>query len=94
MAWISYTTELTSNHGRHPLGVAKVLKDVVDAEKPDLVFLGEQAIDDVSNQTGQMLAALLNWSQATFASKVELGNGSAKVPGKSNPFDQFIPLLK
>ncbi|CUW43354.1 electron transfer flavoprotein, beta subunit [Brucella vulpis] len=62
-----------------PLGVAKVLKGVVEAEKPDLVFLGKQAIDDDSNQTGQMLSALLNWSQATFASKVELGEGSAKV---------------
>ncbi|WP_105985162.1 MULTISPECIES: electron transfer flavoprotein subunit beta/FixA family protein [unclassified Brucella] len=62
-----------------PLGVAKVLKGVVEAEKPDLVFLGKQAIDDDSNQTGQMLSALLNWSQATFASKVELGEGPAKV---------------
>ncbi|MBV2141904.1 electron transfer flavoprotein subunit beta/FixA family protein [Falsochrobactrum sp. TDYN1] len=62
-----------------PLGVAKVLKGVVEAEKPDLVFLGKQAIDDDSNQTGQMLSALLNWSQATFASKVELHDGSAKV---------------
>ncbi|MFD1199084.1 electron transfer flavoprotein subunit beta/FixA family protein [Brucella gallinifaecis] len=62
-----------------PLGVAKVLKGVVEAEQPDLVFLGKQAIDDDSNQTGQMLSALLNWSQATFASKVELGDGSAKV---------------
>ncbi|WP_273726397.1 electron transfer flavoprotein subunit beta/FixA family protein [Brucella gallinifaecis] len=62
-----------------PLGVAKVLKGVVEAEQPDLVFLGKQAIDDDSNQTGQMLSALLNWSQATFASKVELGEGSAKV---------------
>lgn len=62
-----------------PLGVAKVLKGVVDAEQPDLVFLGKQAIDDDSNQTGQMLSALLNWSQATFASKVELADGSAKV---------------
>ncbi|MDH7790440.1 electron transfer flavoprotein subunit beta/FixA family protein [Ochrobactrum sp. AN78] len=62
-----------------PLGVAKVLKGVVEAEQPDLVFLGKQAIDDDANQTGQMLSALLNWSQATFASKVELGDGSAKV---------------
>ncbi|PWL19679.1 electron transfer flavoprotein subunit beta [Falsochrobactrum shanghaiense] len=62
-----------------PLGVAKVLKGVVEAEKPDLVFLGKQAIDDDSNQTGQMLSALLGWSQATFASKVELEDGSAKV---------------
>lgn len=62
-----------------PLGVAKVLKGVVDAEKPGLVIAGKQAIDDDSNQTGQMLAALLGWAQATFASKVELGADSAKV---------------
>jgi len=53
-----------------PLGVAKVLKGVVDAEKPGLVLLGKQAIDDDSNQTGQMLAALLGWAQGTCASKV------------------------
>ena len=62
-----------------PLSVAKILKGVVDAEKPELVILGKQAIDDDSNQTGQMLAALLGWSQATFASKVEIGDGKAKV---------------
>ncbi|WP_343312934.1 electron transfer flavoprotein subunit beta/FixA family protein [Brucella sp. BE17] len=62
-----------------PLGVAKVLKGVVEAEQPDLVFLGKQAIDDDANQTGQMLSALLGWSQATFASKVDLSDGSAKV---------------
>ena len=54
-----------------PLAVAKVLKAVVEEEKPDLCVLGKQAIDDDSNQTGQMLAALLGWSQGTFASKVE-----------------------
>jgi electron transfer flavoprotein beta subunit len=53
-----------------PLAVAKILKAIVDEEKPDLVILGKQAIDDDSNQTGQMLAALLNWPQGTFASKV------------------------
>src|SRR6186997_1818524 len=53
-----------------PLGVAKILKGVVDAEKPGLVILGKQAIDDDCNQTGQMLAALLGWSQGTFASKI------------------------
>jgi electron transfer flavoprotein beta subunit len=53
-----------------PLAVAKLLKAVADAEKPGLIILGKQAIDDDSNQTGQMLAALLGWSQATFASKV------------------------
>jgi electron transfer flavoprotein beta subunit len=53
-----------------PLAVAKILKAVVDAEKPGVVILGKQAIDDDSNQTGQMLAALLGWPQGTFASKV------------------------
>ena len=54
-----------------PLGIAKILKKVVEKEKPDLVLLGKQAIDDDCNQTGQMLAALLSWPQGTFASKVE-----------------------
>ena len=57
-----------------PLAVAKVLKAVVAKEQPNLVILGKQAIDDDSNQTGQMLAALLGWPQGTFASKVELGS--------------------
>ena len=62
-----------------PLAVAKILKGIVEAEKPDLVILGKQAIDDDCNQTGQMLAALLGWSQGTFASKVELADGKATV---------------
>ncbi len=62
-----------------PLGVAKVLKGVVEAEQPGLVVLGKQAIDDDSNQTGQMLAALLGWSQGTFASKVELAGDRVRV---------------
>ena len=62
-----------------PLAVAKLLKALVDKEGPGLVVLGKQAIDDDSNQTGQMLAALLGWPQATFASKVVLGDGSASV---------------
>ena len=62
-----------------PLAVAKLLKAVADEEKPELVVLGKQAIDDDANQTGQMLAALLGWPQATFASEVELGDGKAKV---------------
>ena len=53
-----------------PLVVAKILQNIVDKENPDLVFMGKQAIDDDCNQTGQMLAALLNWPQATFASKI------------------------
>ena len=55
-----------------PLGVAKIIKKIVEKEKPDLVFMGKQAIDDDCNQTGQMLAALLGWSQGTFVSKVQL----------------------
>ena len=62
-----------------PLAVAKLLKAVVAKESPQLVILGKQAIDDDSNQTGQMLAALLGWPQATFASKVEIADGKAKV---------------
>ncbi len=54
-----------------PLGVAKILKSIIEEEKPELAILGKQAIDDDSNQTGQMLAALLGWGQGTFASKVE-----------------------
>ncbi|MBC8038060.1 MAG: electron transfer flavoprotein subunit beta/FixA family protein, partial [Rhizobiales bacterium] len=62
-----------------PLGVAKILKGVVEAEKPDIVILGKQAIDDDCNQTGQMLAALLGWAQASFCSKLELGDGEATI---------------
>ena len=62
-----------------PLAVAKLLKAVVDKESPELVILGKQAIDDDSNQTGQMLAALLGWSQATFASKLDIEGSSANV---------------
>ncbi len=62
-----------------PLAVAKLLKAIVANEAPQLVILGKQAIDDDSNQTGQMLAALLNWPQATFASKVTIANGEAEV---------------
>lgn len=62
-----------------PLAVAKILKGVVAAENPELVILGKQAIDDDSNQTGQMLAALLGRAQATFASKIEIADGKARV---------------
>ena len=62
-----------------PLAVAKILKGIVDEEKPGLVILGKQAIDDDSNQTGQMLSALLGWAQATFASKLEINGDSANV---------------
>ncbi len=62
-----------------PLAVAKLLKAVVEAEGPELVIMGKQAIDDDCNQTGQMLAALLGWPQGTFASKLVLDGGKAKV---------------
>jgi electron transfer flavoprotein beta subunit len=62
-----------------PLAVAKLLRAICDKEAPQLVILGKQAIDDDCNQTGQMLAALLGWSQATFASKVTIANGEAEV---------------
>jgi electron transfer flavoprotein beta subunit len=62
-----------------PLAVAKILKGIVDAEKPGLVILGKQAIDDDSNQTGQMLAALLGWAQGTFASKATIEGDSISV---------------
>jgi electron transfer flavoprotein beta subunit len=62
-----------------PLTVAKILKAVVTEEKPDLVILGKQAIDDDCNQVGQMLAALLAWPQGTFAAKVEIEDGSIAV---------------
>jgi electron transfer flavoprotein beta subunit len=62
-----------------PLAVAKLLKAVAEKEQPQLVILGKQAIDDDSNQTGQMLAALLNWPQATFASKLAVSGGQAEV---------------
>lgn len=62
-----------------PLAVAKILKKVAEDEQPGLIILGKQAIDDDSNQTGQMLAALLGWSQATFASKLEVEGSDFKV---------------
>jgi electron transfer flavoprotein beta subunit len=62
-----------------PLAVAKLLKALVDKEKPDLVIMGKQAIDDDMNATGQMLAALLGWAQGTYASKVEQADGGLKV---------------
>ena len=62
-----------------PLGIAKILKKVVEKEKPDMVFLGKQAIDDDCNQTGQMLAAILNWPQGTFTSKINLKDKTMEI---------------
>jgi electron transfer flavoprotein beta subunit len=75
-----------------PLGVAKVLKGVVEAETPGLVILGKQAIDDDANQTGQMLAALLGWAQGTFASKIELDGDKAKVTREVDGGLQVVEL--
>jgi electron transfer flavoprotein beta subunit len=68
-----------TNEELQPLAVAKLLRKVTEKEQPGLVILGKQAIDDDANQTGQMLAALLNWPQATFASKVKISSGKAEV---------------
>ena len=62
-----------------PLAAAKILKKIVEKEKPNLIFMGKQAIDDDCNQTGQMLSAMLSWSQGTFASKVELKDKTIQV---------------
>ena len=70
---------IETNADPEPLAVAKLLKKVIEEEKPDLVLMGKQAIDGDNNATGQMLAALLGWPQATFASKVEIEGNKAKV---------------
>jgi electron transfer flavoprotein beta subunit len=75
-----------------PLAVAKILKGIVDAEQPGLVILGKQAIDDDCNQTGQMLAALLGWSQATFASKLEVDGTDFTVSREVDGGSQTVKL--
>ena len=70
---------ILTDAGTEPLTVAKLLKGVVAAEQPGLVIVGKQAIDDDCNQTGQMLAALMGWPQATFASKIVIADGKATV---------------
>src|SRR5688500_14267862 len=70
---------IQSDTDLEPLAVAKLLKAVVGEESPDLVLMGKQAIDGDNNAVGQMLAALLDWPQATFASKLEIAGGKAKV---------------
>ena len=74
-----------------PLAVAKILKGVVEAEQPEIVILGKQAIDDDCNQTGQMLSALLGWAQAAFTSKLEPGDGSANI---TREIDGGLQMLK
>ena len=70
---------IESGDAVQPLGIARLLKSIIEKEAPDLVILGKQAIDDDNNQTGQMLAALLGWPQGTFASRVTLGDGKVDV---------------
>ena len=74
-----------------PLAVSKILQKIVDKEKPDLVFMGKQAIDDDCNQTGQMLAALLNWPQATFASKIAINEKNVSI---TREIDEGLEMLK
>jgi electron transfer flavoprotein beta subunit len=76
-----------------PLAVSKILQKIVDKEKPDLVFMGKQAIDDDCNQTGQMLGALLNWPQATFASKIEVKDKSLEVTREVDEGLETIEVL-
>lgn len=80
-----------------PLDVAKILKGIVEQEKPDIVILGKQAIDDDSNQTGQMLSALLGWSQATFASEIKIdgdkGIVTREVDGGLQTIEVTIPMI-
>ncbi|HPD82804.1 MAG: electron transfer flavoprotein subunit beta/FixA family protein [Alphaproteobacteria bacterium] len=73
------TSAPTDIGGVEPLAIAKTLKAIVEKEKPDFIIMGKQSIDDDSNQTGQMLAAMLGWAQGTFASKLELTDGKAIV---------------
>lgn len=74
------------------LGVAKLLAAIVAQESPDLVILGKQAIDDDSNQTGQMLAALLGWPQGSFASELQLGEGKINVTRETDTGTQTLAL--
>ncbi|WP_273760509.1 electron transfer flavoprotein subunit beta/FixA family protein [Bartonella sp. ML70XJBT.G] len=83
---------ITTEQTLEPLAIAKILKVIVDEEKPDMVFLGKQAIDDDSNQTGQMLAALLGWGQATFTSSLNLENGYATVIREVDDGTQTLSL--
>ena len=74
-----------------PLGVAKIIEKIVDKEKPQVILMGKQAIDDDSNQTGQMVSAKLNWTQATFASKIEIDGDNIKV---TREIDEGLETIK
>ena len=78
-------------HDIEPLSVAKILEKIVEKEQPKLILMGKQAIDDDSNQTGQMLSAKLGWSQGTFASKIELENDAAII---TREIDEGLETIK
>ena len=83
---------IKSDQNVSPLNVAKIIKAVAEEENPDLIILGKQAIDDDSNQTGQMLSALLGWSQGTFASEIKLENDKLLVTREIDGGLQTIKL--
>ena len=80
-----------TSHDIEPLSVAKILEKIVEKEQPKLILMGKQAIDDDSNQTGQMLSAKLGWSQGTFASKIELENDVAII---TREIDEGLETIK
>ncbi len=80
-----------ASNDTEPLGVAKIIEKIVDKEKPQLILMGKQAIDDDSNQTGQMASAKLNWTQATFASKIEIDGDNIKV---TREIDEGLETIK
>ena len=80
-----------ASNATEPLGVAKIIEKIVDKEKPQLILMGKQAIDDDSNQTGQMVSAKLNWTQATFASKIEIDGDNIKV---TREIDEGLETIK
>ena len=80
-----------ASNDTEPLGVAKIIQKIVDKEKPQLILMGKQAIDDDSNQTGQMVSAKLNWTQATFASKIEIDGDNIKV---TREIDEGLETIK
>ena len=79
------------SHEVEPLSVAKIIEKIVEKEKPQLILMGKQAIDDDCNQTGQMLSAKLGWSQGTFASKIELENNEVKI---TREIDEGLEIIK
>ena len=80
-----------ASHDIEPLNVAKILEKIVEKEQPKLILMGKQAIDDDCNQTGQMLSALLGWSQGTFISKIEIGDNIASI---TREIDEGLEMLK